>query len=250
MTCVECRGETNAGIGLCSLCRERFLADLRGVPDLIEELDTAMSVLKAPARGGFSGGGLPGSEAPGDFTAMSVKLTLENLLHGMYWHTGHEIVVGLDAGTYVDAIQEHLHLLLAHKSLPSYVRQLRSEIGNAERVLEGASYRVILGPCETVGCGTTLYAAEGEPFTTCPTCGKGYDIRGYLQNRAMEALDHDGTPLRAAEAVRYLNKAGVRITTTDVKNWVRWGLQPADTDHLGRKRYNLIDLYKKADKTA
>lgn len=250
MTCVECRGVTAEGVGLCGVCCDRFLADLRGVPDLIEELNTAMSVLKAPARGGISGGGLPGSQAPGDFTALSVKLTLENLLHGMYWHTGHEIVVGLEAWLYVDAIQEHLHLLLAHKSLGSYVRQLRTEVANAERVLEGASYRVILGPCETVGCGTTLYVPEGEVFVTCPTCSKGYTVKGYLQQRAMEALGHDGTPLRASEAVRYLNRAGVRITTTDIKNWVRWGLQPADTDEQGRKRYNLIDLYKKADKTA
>jgi hypothetical protein len=76
----------------------------------------------------------------------------------MWAHTGHAIVVGLDPITYVEGITDGWGLLLGHRSVLSYVLQLRDETKRAERVLEGASYRVILGPCETVGCGTTLYA--------------------------------------------------------------------------------------------
>lgn len=246
MTCHQCRGETADGINLCATDTTRFLTDLRGVPDLIEELDSIMSVLKAPARGGISGGGLPGSKAPGDFEALNSKMTLENLLHGMYWHAGHEIVVGYEAALYVDAIQANLGRVLGHKSILSYVTQLRDEVKRAEQVLEGASYRVILGPCETVGCGTTLHAAEGDHEARCPTCSNEYTIKGFLERRAMEALGHDGTPLRASQAVRYLNQQGMSLTTNHIKNWTRRGLDHQDTDGQGRKRYNIVDIYKYA----
>lgn len=205
MTCLQCHGSTADGVFLCAADTEQFLNDLRGVPDLITELDTLMTVMKAPARGGISGGGLPGSKAPGDFEALNSKMTLENLLHGLYGHAGNAIVVGLDAAVYVDAIQAGLGRVIGHKSVLSYATQLRYETKHAERVLEGASYSVILGPCETVGCGTTLKATEGATETTCPTCTQTYTIGGFLERRAMEALGHDGTPLRASQAVRYLN---------------------------------------------
>jgi predicted Zn-ribbon and HTH transcriptional regulator len=249
MTCHQCQGETADGVNLCATDAERFLTDLRGIPDLIEELTSIMSVLKAPARGGISGGGLPGSKAPGDFEALNSKLTLENLLHGMYWHAGNEIVIGLDPFDYVAQIVGNLGAVIGHKSILSYVAQLRDEVKRAERVLEGASYRVILGPCETIGCGTTLFATEGDHEARCPTCTHEYAIKPFLERRAMEALDHDGTPLRASQAVRYLNQQGVKVTTQDVKNWVHRGMQHTSTDPQGHKLYDLLTIYKKA-KTA
>jgi hypothetical protein len=65
----------------------------------------------------------------------------------------------------------------------------------------------------------------------------------------MEALGHDGTPLRPTEAVRYLNAQGVKVTTQDIKNWVHRGLPHTDTDDQGHKLYDLLTIYKKA-KTA
>jgi predicted RNA-binding Zn-ribbon protein involved in translation (DUF1610 family) len=243
---LQCHGSTADGVFLCATDTEQFLTDLRGVPDLIEELDTLMTVMKAPARGGISGGGLPGSKAPGDFEALNSKMTLENLLHGLYWHAGNTIVVGLEAGTYVAEIVAGLSGVIGHKSVLSYVTQLRYEVKHAERVLEGASYSVILGPCETVSCGTTLKANEGATEATCPTCTQTYIIGGFLERRAMEALGHDGTPLRAAQAVTYLNGQGMNLTTNHIKNWVRRGLAHRDTDPQGRKLFSIVDIYKYA----
>jgi hypothetical protein len=64
----------------------------------------------------------------------------------------------------------------------------------------------------------------------------------------MESLGHDGTPVRAAEAVRILRSNGVEVTTKDIENWVKWGMQPAGTDHKGRKLYNLTTIYDRARK--
>lgn len=111
--------------------------------------------------------------------------------------------------------------------------------------------RVIVGPCETIGCLETLNANEGDRETRCLVCTQTYDIATYRARRAHQALGHDGTPLRAAQAVRYLNSKGVKVNTKDVENWVKWGhLTETSTDDKGRRLYNIEDIYTNALRNA
>lgn len=252
--CVECEAVTNPGVHLCANCLVGFLEVLRGVPDLITELDSAMTVLKAPARGSGGGGGAPGSKAPGDFQAMCCKNALEGLLTRICVESGLDAPLVPDSVGYVEAIIAGISNVTGSTMVEFYAIELRNESRTAEHVLAGANHRAILGVCETIGCGTTLtvpdhQVAEPHATVTCPTCTCQYTIRLFLQHRAMEALQHDGTPLRPAQAVRHLNAAGVPVTTTDIKNWVRWGsLTPAHINN-GVRLYNLADIYRQAIKT-
>lgn len=116
-----------------------------------------------------------------------------------------------------------------------------------DRAKDRNTPRMNLGPCTTTGCETPLHAHEGDTETNCPTCGYTFAITTLRKYRVTEALGHDGTPLRAAQAVRYLNSKGVKVTTKDVENWVNWGhLTETGRDDKGRRLYNLQDIYTRA----
>lgn len=126
-------------------------------------------------------------------------------------------------------------------------RALVAHAGGMDAARDRLAPKVLLGPCTTTGCETTLQGREGDQEVRCDVCGYTYTIVHLRHQRVTQALGHDGTPLRAAQAVRYLTNKGINVTTKDVENWVKWGhLTPTDTDDKGRRLYNLQDIYTRA----
>jgi hypothetical protein len=132
---------------------------------------------------------------------------------------------------------------------------LKAEKERGWNIVDSTSNTVRLGTCLTPECGDALTVDEHdmrptedqpEPATRCTTCGESYVIAAYLEARTTEALGHDGTPMRAAQAVRYLNKRGVKVTTKDVENWVA-GKRLIEVGHddskLKRRLFKLEDVY-------
>lgn len=148
---------------------------------------------------------------------------------------------------FTNYLYTHAATILTYTNAQQIQNELNEHTRRCENIKERLDPKVILGPCTTTGCNTQLEAREGETETNCPTCGYNYHITHHLKHRVTEALGHNGTPLRAAQAVRYLNSKGVNVTTKDVENWVKWGhLTEQDRDDKGRRLFNLQDIYTRA----
>jgi len=152
---------------------------------------------------------------------------------------------------YVEGIIDCIHILARHKSATSYREQLKAEVERGERIIDSTQHVVRLGACTTFECGTPLKAHEGDHETRCTTCGESYNITKYWEARALTALGHDETPVRAAQAARTLSKQGVKVTPKDIENWVKWGhLTATDHDDKGRRLFRIQDVYQRALRAA
>ncbi|GAA1051386.1 hypothetical protein [Arthrobacter russicus] len=228
---------------ICNICLDTDTHSLRNllidIPELLAELGTTTA--KQDVTNHTAGTGHAyGSRPPINHDSYMLEVELQHLLLVMWLATGHE-------GTYSSAL-EAVHAVLGrfdrlatYQGVQSLKTQLTDAKARAERLIVGSTTRVIVGECE---CGTTLTADEDQQETTCGTCSQVYEVDAYRRDRVLSALGAEDRLYRAAEAVRLLNRNGVRVTTKDLENWAKHQhITPADTDSKGRKLYALHTIY-------
>lgn len=227
---------------LCTTCLKEFRTTLAKIPDLLTDLEVTVAK-QSKTGGGQMGSGPTGSAPPVNLSALCATLDLDNMLRAMWAHTGHSVWVP-DTAVVVQGILDHLPRLAAKECVISYRNQLAQTITDGERLVDVPAHTIILGPCQTTGCGQPLTADEGDTETRCPTCGNTMSIRAYRIGRVLEAIGDNYEPVRASEAVRRLRDGGLPLTTMDVKNWVSRGkLHAVAVDEHARRLFNLVDVY-------
>lgn len=223
---------------------EQALAEVDGVAaDL--ELATPRLTLTA-SYGERTSSGSKTAPVPVDVAALDAKFALHRWLVSQAIRLrkpfSNRTIKGVSSHLFT-----HLPTIRANGWDEEMGAQLRALLDECEAVTFQAENRRHIGPCATVGCETPLTARETDQEANCEVCGQSYNVRYYLETRVAEALGADGTPLRASEAVRYLTQKGIKVSTKDIENWVKWGhLTEVDRDHKGRRLYNLKDIYTRA----
>ena len=186
--------------------------------------------------------GPTGSKPPVNLTATVTMLTIEVMLRAMGGHIDKRWLAEPGWEGLPDVIINHVDTLARYPFIVQYKTQLRWEIEQAETYLNPEPERQLIGPCPEDD--TPLTAAESDTETRCPTCGTTYGITAYRLNRILGALGDDGTPVRASEAVRRFNTAGLTLTPQNVKDWQRRGtLHPVTIDEHARRLYSIPDIY-------
>lgn len=203
---------------LCSECVKSLSNDLRGVPDLINELRTTGA--KLDVTGSRGGGGSSERPMGVNVGALEVKGTLEHLLLSIWMRVGLP-VSKISPIEYVEGIIPRIHILAAHKSATSYRDQLKAEIKRAEELIDTPKEVMRLGDCTTPECGTSITALMGHEITRCQTCGETYNVQETRATQKLGALRHihnkTGTP---AQIGRIFRELGVPIPTNTIYWWV------------------------------
>jgi hypothetical protein len=177
-----------------------------------------------------------------NLTATVTMLTIEVMLRAMGGHIDKRWLAEPGWEGLPDVIINHVDTLARYPFIVQYKNQLRWEIEEAERFLNPEPELQLIGPCPEDD--TPLTAVETDHETRCPTCGTTYGITAYRLNRILGALGDDGTPVRASEAVRRFNGAGLALTAKTVENWVKHEhIHPVAVDEHERRLFNLTDLY-------
>lgn len=226
---------------LCSTCIAGMCDDLAVVEDVMSRLEASkVGDTPRPSNGGGHDGG--SSKPPVNLTITVRMLNIEVMLRAMGGHIDKRWLSEPGWDGLPDVIINHMHVLASKPCIVQYKEQLAWELEQAEHYLNPEPERQLIGPCPNDD--TPLTAAETDTETRCNTCGTTYGIGAYRINRILTALGDDGTPVRASEAVRRFNTAGLTLTTQNVKDWQRRGtLHPVAIDEHARRLYSIPDIY-------
>lgn len=230
---------------LCNECVRDMVNDLRGVPDLINELRTTGA--KLDVTGTRGGGGSSERPMGVNVGALECKGTLEHLLLAMWIRCGFKPAPNISTIAFVEGIIDCIHIIAAHKSGPSYREQLKRERRRGDEIVDTPRELMRLGDCATVECGTPITALMGHDITRCTTCGTEYDVAATRAAQKLSALGHlhdkTATP---AQMGRIFRELSVPIPTNTIYWWVHnEELQAAGKNLKGRDVYTIghvIDL--------
>lgn len=230
---------------LCPTCLNKLRADIERTPDILTDLQvTAHRQNKHTTNTGSSNS--TESKPPLNLTATMLHLDIELLIRAMYQRTSGRSGAGASDRfmAHFITLGQNFPALCAHKGVVKYAHQLPRLLDRALVLIDVPANLVRLGVCPTPHCGTELVARETDVEVNCLTCGHEFNIHQLRLSRILLALGDYGVPVRASEAVRRFNAAGVGLTPQNVKDWVRRGnLQPTAVDEQGRSLYNLTDVY-------
>lgn len=256
MSC-KCGNETTAGVWLCGPCADSFEVRLGEVAGVVEQVQQVIPRLTLTATYGERMGGSKAQHAPAP-VSMDAVSSLDELQRFLL-NTALRVATlknplpGRSSGIVADYLATNMHRIRTLTNAHELHKHLDKLLTECERAADAGNNqpRIILGPCETIGCEQTLTAHENDYEARCPVCTLTIPIHEYRTNRTRQALGHDNTPIRAAQAVRLLRSKGVNVTTKDIENWVAWGhLTEIARDDKGRRLYNLQHIYTQAAKKA
>lgn len=214
--------------------------DLALVEDVMARLEASkVGDTPRPSNGAT---GPTGSKPPVNLTITTTMLNIEVMLRAMGGHIDKRWLTEPGWDGLPDVITNHINTLASKPCIVQYKEQLRWELETAEHYLNPDPDLKLVGPCPVDD--TPLTAPEDAHEVRCNTCGTTYNIPTYRLNRILVALGDDGTPIRASEAVRRFNVAGLPLTPMTIKNLViRGKLHPVTIDEHQRRLYSIPDIY-------
>jgi hypothetical protein len=229
-------------------------SDLEGALTLLDQVMASVNIGRGSYTATYghrvSGGSQEHAPLPVDVDLIDKKVAAHRMLMDRALRIAMETgaaLTGRDPHGLTNYLYTRAAWIVAQLWGDQFHRDLLAHTEGLDGARDQQAPKILLGPCTTTGCETNLEGREGDTEVRCHACGYEYSIIHLRHQRVTQALGHDGTPLRAAQAVRYLNNKGLTITTKDVENWVKWGhLTPADHDDKGRRLYNLQDIYTRA----
>jgi hypothetical protein len=221
--CAKCVTPT-PGLSLCNDCATALRVELSDVPELLVQLDITrckQDQLTGPYRHGSRSAevGLPFKGHVAE-----VVWVLHNTLAGWVVTFTPAAITPADALTQptaalaralvgaMDRIQRSDHARQATDELTHAVRYARAAIDRPH------DRRLLLGPCCTGPCMTTVYGYPGNTTATCPTCGAQHDIAYRQQWLRDQAHHHLGT---APEIAGFLRIIGVQCTADQIRSYSR-----------------------------
>jgi hypothetical protein len=116
-----------------------------------------------------------------------------------------------------------------HPESVSWYETISKAYERTTKAIDIAPERVRAGKCD--GCSATLYTVEGRETVTCKPCATTYDV-WELQYAELEKIrGYAGT---AAQVLRALNHAEVKLKMRKLTYWADRGVVPTIQDERGR----------------
>jgi hypothetical protein len=212
---------------LCSACCDRLERDLRAVPGLLVDLDTAMS--KQARIGSGSGGGLANERDGMGFGAMQAHDDLANCL--VFWAADvtqkHQAVYAntmRPSAAAAAALLASINEIRRHPAIEELLPGIIGGIDEARRTIDRPAEREYLGTCLVDECRAEVWARLGTKQTACRECGITHDVaerRQWLLDEARPMV------VTAKEASVWIGEIGGQtVSETNIRNWVGRGKIP------------------------
>jgi hypothetical protein len=237
--CPLCSASLAPGAEICGGCAQRLRNQLRAVPELLAELDLAIT--KQTTAGGQ---GLGGSGLDFDPVASEAAVALRLCLHGWarVWdeETPRDVTAGgaeRDRALSSAAGQAGLLAgarLASRPWAPEVAEEVRQAVTRAWAAVDRPPDTEFVGWCPD-DCGAALYAAQGAAQTRCRACGAPWDVQASRDSLLAAAVDV------LAPAATLARALGVEPAT--LRQWRRRGqLVPAEVTTDGRPLYRVADV--------
>ena len=244
-TCAICH-RPHRGSFACGSCIGRLQADLRAIPDLLDELETTRCRLD-------NLGSDPGRSAETRMvwseTASEAGYVLRNTITTWardLWHlngTGPFVVPG-DTASLSRFLLRYPTWLAQHPAIDELADEIASAVKLARRAIDRpADTRVFLGRCNlddpTNGdCVEELHAYRSQTEVECSNCGAIWQVSERREWLLAMAEDETAT---AETLAGLLTRLGVEVTVKDIQDAARKGLltNVGIDSHTKRRRYRV-----------
>lgn len=198
--CPSCGRGQDQGL-LCAEDCTAVLGMLAAVPQLVEQLDVAISKQAKVGSGGKAGKGSAHERAPINFGALDAR---------------DQLLVAVEfVGDDIDALRKH-------PKVAELVRDLGKAVKAAYRAIDRAQERVYLGRCLYVTdgeeCQAELWAKPHAKEITCKLC----QYEHVVANRREDMLDMAKDVIcTVKEASSYLGEVGgIRVSQSSIKGYL------------------------------
>lgn len=200
--CPSCGAPQAFGL-LCSDDTDAMLGMLAAVPQLLEQLDVAVSRQAKVGNGGKAGKGSAHLRSPINVGAMEVRDELE-------------AVAAIWGSLTVEALRRDPNVARG-------VVVLGRSVKNAYRAIDRAQERVYLGVCMyeegDATCHAELWARPNAKELTCSQCGVTHDV---AERRAWLLLHAADTICTVREASQWLGDVGgIPVTQDRIRGYVK-----------------------------
>lgn len=262
----RCQATLAPGQVICGGCTNRTRLDLRCIPELLRELDTAIAKLTSGGDGNALG---EVGRLDYDPVASQARTALLTVLHGWarVWdeetprppevagptcygahfvceHASclaverHRWRAEQDARIATPAGQATLLAWLPALGSRPWAAELASEVRAAVeqgwRAVDRPPDMHFIGWCPDCE-GTALYAAEGAALTKCRMCGQAYDVAASKDALLASATTQHETATVIARALR--------LDPALIRQWRRRGrLEPVGCNPAGQPLYRVSDV--------
>jgi hypothetical protein len=242
--CGACGAKSRDAL-LCPPCWAALARDLRAVPGLVTDLDTAaarMDRLTPPTPGGLASELNPvGWQAADVQTALLVTLThwANQLFEPRWWRSG---LPGSITARAAAALLSNPPAVRAHPAAAELADDIHGAVDRARRVIDKPDERPTVGACPTLtdngDCGGPLHLDADTGSVTCDRCRRVFD-RAELRHLG-QMLTHSG-PIDVFRAEWF---TGVPAST--IRRWVAEDRCPA-TKTAGRLMVLVADVVAARD---
>ncbi|WP_019932330.1 DUF1922 domain-containing protein [Nocardia sp. BMG111209] len=218
--------------------RDRISRALRGIPELLGELDVTLSRTDAIGDPDTRSASRPGPERslPYHIGASNVRGELVRVLR--------ELVVqaGSTPGSGPEQDAAHLFARLPELTddspvLSGLAQVLVPTVEWARRVIDRPAERFTLGICE---CGVALHAADEAETVDC-RCGRTHDVRARRNALLAQAQSRLGTAAELARLVTSVSE--MPLTAALIRQWAARG-KLAKYEIGGRTVYRIGDVLR------
>ena len=199
--CPSCGRGQDQGL-LCAEDSTAVMGMLAAVPQLVEQLEVAISRQARVGGGGRSGKGTARESNPINFGALDARDQL--------------LVAVAFVGDDIDALRKH-------PQVAELVSDLGKTVRNAYRCIDRAQDRTYLGVCMfTEGdatCHAEVWARAGAKEVTCSQCGVVHEV---AERRAWLLLHAADTICTVREASQWLGDVGgIPVTQDRIRGYVK-----------------------------
>jgi hypothetical protein len=200
MQCPSCGGLQQEGI-LCSDCCAAFETMLAAVPELVDQLNVAVSKQARVGSGVGGKGGLARERSPINWGAVAVRDAL--LVEVVLW------------GDDINAVRRHPD---AGKIVARFGRVVK----DAYRVIDRMQERQYLGTClyeeDGATCHAELWARIDAAHVKCSQCEQVHPV---AERRAWLLAKAEPIVVTVREAARYLADMGsIEVSEKTIRTWV------------------------------
>jgi hypothetical protein len=246
-TCVICR-RAHKDSYACQSCIGRLCADLRAVPELVDELEVTRCRLDnlGADPGKSSETRMVWSEAASE--ALFVLGDTIGTWARDLWETHGvgPLVVSPDPASLSRFMLRWPSHLAAHPAIEELDDEIRAAVKNARQAIDRrADTRVFLGRCdlndpENLECSRELYATRSQEQVTCKACGAEWSV---AERRAWLLGGVEDEVMTGPVLAALVTRLGVPITVGQIQGLARKGVLRAATMDTHRKRsYRVGDV--------
>lgn len=220
--CPSCRCHQPHGL-LCHDCTTAIQTMWAAAPQLIDQLQIAITKQARISAGGKAGKGSAHERLPINLGALAVRDAL--LVELALW------------GDDIDAVRRH-------PQAAEIVTSLGRAVKDAYRAIDRSADRQYLGTCQAregeTTCSAEVWVRPGAHQITCTQCGTTHDVPGRRAKLLEQAADLIVTPREASQYVGEVG--GIPVGHQRIRNYLDRGRIATRPSPEGAMRLRLGDL--------